>query len=303
MNRIQVLEYIRQPIKLQADSASDLRELCHRYPYFQGAYVLLARALHLGNDMGFDQALKEAAVHSPDRSRLFEMIHTPAIAWVEEVRQEDDILTPKPQIEERIMVPVAPLPEPEVREVLFVDQLAVERPLVEHGLQDIEEADIKTSHSEPVLSEQEIFTQILTYPEIISSEEASKVAVSTQEAGEERHTFFEWLQLVSQPGKNAEHVEVDARPARRSKTELIEQFILTEPKISRPEKATFFSPVSMAKRSVEDRQEIVSETLAQVFESQGNIEKAIQIYQKLCLQEPAKISYFAALIEKLENQA
>jgi hypothetical protein len=88
-----------------------------------------------------------------------------------------------------------------------------------------------------------------------------------------------------------------------SKSEIIENFIKTEPRISAPSKAEFYSPVSMAKKSVTDSEEIVTETLAKIYAAQGNFIKAKRIYIKLSLLYPEKNSYFAALIENLDNPA
>ena len=55
-----------------------------------------------------------------------------------------------------------------------------------------------------------------------------------------------------------------------------------------------------AKNSNETR-EIVTETMADVLEKQGQIEKAIQLYIKLSFLNPEKSSYFAAKIEQLKG--
>jgi ferredoxin-NADP reductase len=84
-----------------------------------------------------------------------------------------------------------------------------------------------------------------------------------------------------------------------TKEEIIEKFILEEPRISRP-KSEFFNPSESAQKSSLDADDIVSETLAQLYSQQGNTAKAIRIYEKLSLLIPEKSSYFAALIEKLK---
>lgn len=83
-----------------------------------------------------------------------------------------------------------------------------------------------------------------------------------------------------------------------SKEELIDRFIREEPTISKPAISVAAS-ADHAVRSHLDEEEVVSETLAQLYAKQGNVEKAIRIYQKLSLDNQEKSRYFAAQIEKL----
>jgi hypothetical protein len=85
-----------------------------------------------------------------------------------------------------------------------------------------------------------------------------------------------------------------------SKASLIEKFIMDEPRISKPNTA-FFNATDSAIRSNFDDEEIVSETLAQLYAQQGNIQKAIHIYEKLSLLNQEKSRFFAAQIEKLNS--
>lgn len=85
-----------------------------------------------------------------------------------------------------------------------------------------------------------------------------------------------------------------------TKAALIDKFIVEEPRISKP-KSLFFNPTDSAVRSNLDEEEIVSETLAKLYYSQGNIQKAINIYKKLSLLNQEKSRYFAAQIEKLSS--
>lgn len=82
---------------------------------------------------------------------------------------------------------------------------------------------------------------------------------------------------------------------------ILDKFIKENPSISRP-KAEFFNPVNMAKQSVEEDEELVTETLANLLYKQGNLKKAIRAYEKLCLLYPSKMTYFASLIQKIKTE-
>lgn len=82
--------------------------------------------------------------------------------------------------------------------------------------------------------------------------------------------------------------------------QLIERFIQEEPRIQ-PTKTSFYNPVNMAKKSVQESDDFVTETLARIYAKQGNYPKAIRTYQKLSLKYPEKSTYFAALIEELKR--
>ena len=86
-----------------------------------------------------------------------------------------------------------------------------------------------------------------------------------------------------------------------SKAEIIDKFIAENPSISRP-KQEFFNPISAAQESVIDQENIVSETLATIYEKQGYYAKAISIYEKLKVKYPEKSIIFAGRINTLKEK-
>lgn len=58
--------------------------------------------------------------------------------------------------------------------------------------------------------------------------------------------------------------------------------------------------LELAETSLNEKQ-VLTEAMAEVWEKQGNPSKAIDVYQKLSLLEPAKSAYFAAKIDALKK--
>lgn len=114
-------------------------------------------------------------------------------------------------------------------------------------------------------------------------------------------SFTAWLDFIKDHPIKDEPKPVAKKPQTANADDLVSRFIAAEPKIV-PKKAEFFSPANMAKKSVVDDEEIVSETLARIYALQGNIPKAIRIYEKLSLLSTEKSGYFAALIENLKQK-
>lgn len=62
------------------------------------------------------------------------------------------------------------------------------------------------------------------------------------------------------------------------------------------------SPSDLARKSIEMDDDLVSETLATIYESQGLISKAIHMYARLSLKFPEKSLFFAARIKELKSK-
>ena len=127
---------------------------------------------------------------------------------------------------------------------------------------------------------------------------------------QEPTSFVDWLKNVSSYEISVNESVYETLSNNKENTkkvseklsdfELIDKFISEEPKISKP-KAEFFNPVNMAKQSVIEDISFVSETLAKIYELQGNYSKALAAYENLRLKYPEKRLYFATQIKNLKK--
>lgn len=124
---------------------------------------------------------------------------------------------------------------------------------------------------------------------VTATEKAEEVVVTGMEM-----SFSQWLQEVNKK------VPSELPKTALSTDSLVEQFIKDEPRLN-VKKSGFYNPVNMAKKSVQESDEFITETLARIYAKQGNHFKAIRAYEKLSLKFPEKTAYFAALIEELKR--
>ena len=150
---------------------------------------------------------------------------------------------------------------------------------------------------------------------VLPDEHVEEVVVKTNEDKEKPEVKTESADSISELKKIVkEHItdieadeeqkssfEVKETLPKKSKSDLIDEFIKNEPGITR-QKTAFFNPVKAARISIVDEENIISETLAKIYTDQGLFEKAISTYKKLSLKFPEKSTYFAALIEKAEKE-
>ena len=170
--------------------------------------------------------------------------------------------------------------------------------------------DNAASHTEVVDAKEEqsnsiIREKVFIIPEINLSSSHEELSAEMALLEEKRKSLDELKAIIANRLKELEtekqRKESDqVKPKKMSRKELIDKFITENPSISRP-KAEFYNPISVAQNSIIDQGNIVSETLAKIYEKQGYVEKAISIYEKLGLKYPEKSRYFAAQIERLQE--
>jgi hypothetical protein len=248
MNKEQFFQWMNDPASLDPESAADLNQLTHDYPYFQTARLLHVLSLKRAHDYRFEPELRHVSAYVPDRSKLRE--------WI--VKLDEIEVSGETKVKKE---------EAEIHRIIKAEQNTQLKELEEQirqGLLEIERKKLKLH-------------------ELIEEKKAI-----TGESG----------QLIEEIA--GERKEIPLRPL--PKDDLLEEFIREAGKQA-PNRARFYNPDESARRSIEENEGIISETLARLVAAQGKKDKAIEIYQKLMLNNPQKSSYFAAQIEKLRKES
>lgn len=117
----------------------------------------------------------------------------------------------------------------------------------------------------------------------------------------ETHSFSEWLKLTKMQPINRDDDAKDMVSLKPiEKTMKIVDFISKSVKKEKP-KNEFFSPIAMAKESIQENNSIMTETLAKVYLEQGHYDKAITAFEILSLKYPQKSGLFADQIKAIKQ--
>ena len=254
------------PERLKSDAVHEVEQLVSDYPYFAIGQTLLAIAYQNADDPRYDSQLKHAAAIMPNRDklRLFTLIARHRFESEPETTALPDEFVP---------------------------------------------ADNVFTSMEPVETEEEhtniIREKVFIIPEIDLSGSREELSAEMALLEEKRKSLDELKAIIANrlrelEDKKQKKENEQPKPKKLSRKELIDKFILENPSIQRP-KAEFYNPISVAQNSIIDQENIVSETLAKIYEKQGYFDKAISIYQKLGLKYPKKSRYFAAQIERIRE--
>ena len=300
MNRNDFLNLISNPGPVNRQMIGEVYELIDIFPYFQSAHLLLLKSLYSNSDVKFENQLKNSAIHVGDREVLYwllnkktELTTQSAVGnpetIVQEVSQEIETDTQQTVIETA-----------KNSELMISD---IEKDSEDVGIvQRNDKDDQHAGHATLVAVEPEV-----TEPAgaiFLSEDDNSSEKVFFMDPGFSAHVDSDLLELDLDDESSGIEPATEPEVRKVSKmmqSELIDKFIIANPRIEPQRDKAFISNVDISKPFTEEGEGLITETLAKIYVRQGYYSKAIDIYEKLSLKFPEKSSYFASQIEKVKE--
>ena len=275
-------ELIQFPERVEASDREGLKAWSEKYPYAGAIAMLLARASAVGGHMEQEADLLKAATHGTYRQPLYDLLIKERLKaeakaveqWVEEIPDEEEAAAAEDAAEEANPTPHLDPEAPMEREALIA---AIGRTI---------EREVEPTTAEPTVQETQDMERIRA---AASSPFAAWLAQRAAAVG-----FGEAGQGLPASSSSTETQGMDANA-------LIDRFIERQPRIGKLREVE--APVEeWAKASVMEDPTLVTETMARIFAQQGQIGKARKAYRHLALTYPAKSTYFAAQLKKLNQR-
>lgn len=278
MNQM-VRQFADQP-SLEECPVHDLVNLCNRYPYAASFRMLL---LHKYGAGASRSQLHSAALFFHNPLLLQKSLQPDAFVTELELPEIPAAVVQIPAPEEKKVMP-EPVAEEPVHAILprvVPDEQITESNITE--LQNaLEDSSVAQPEAAPVETKEEPETQapISFEPyhtvDYFASQgiKLGKTEITNDSLGRQLRSFTEWLKTMKKLPATAITHNTDG--AGEQKVQVLAAHSL-------------------------DNLDVATEAMAEVWIKQGNPEKAMAIYQKLSLSNPAKSAYFAAKIESLKN--
>ncbi|MCF0190713.1 MAG: hypothetical protein HUJ96_05570 [Marinilabiliaceae bacterium] len=253
------------PEQLTVQTVEGIEGILRDYPYFEVGWMLMLKGMNGLGVTSYESSLQRGVVTISNRRALFELVRA----------------TETTTTEEAVVVTEAEKQEKQEK-------------TAEVRAEDYKEGnDILASMALPV-------------PTYVLGERGSSIT------SVDNCTFIDWLDYLD-THRVSETTEQKELPRQRQETRtrnlgLIESFLNNNPEGEsrrvRPTTTSTSQEESERRASIveHDNEDILTETLAQIYINQQQYSKAINIFTKLSLKNPEKSVYFASRISELKEK-
>ncbi|MDG5800439.1 hypothetical protein QA597_08725 [Marinilabiliaceae bacterium ANBcel2] len=270
-----------------------LKTVLDEYPFFEAGRMLWIKNLHQLNHIKYNNELKVAAAHITDRARLYQLVYSKNEELYEQFNHKDCSSEVTSQKEDEELS----ASESEESSGAYFE------------VSDIYECDNKESTSFRFdVPDEDVDNLVLPSADLLDYERSSETVYTIlpdgDELNEESRSFSEWLNVLRyhSPGESSK-VEQKDREATAPKMDLIDSFLERgAPGKILPGSDSERDKEDKAAPSLQENDDLMTETLADIYIKQNNFLKAIEIFERLRLKYPEKNIYFARRIKELEEK-
>jgi hypothetical protein len=299
MNIDQLITLNQTPSQLNSVSLEELEEIVDTYPFFALGRLLLTKKMQQTQHLQLKKEIKKTAVTIPFRKKLYQFLYQKEL--------QHTILKTETYHDEKIEYSTS-INEETSSFSSPVEMKAAEKPAFSQPI-DLKSLGQKKSKEIDFL-EQQIIGHTIEH--VLSQEikeqndiiEPKETHVTSSSDIKQSQKFSDWLSILDHDRfKNSRNEPVTSNNTDEvSEKSIIDSFLQNDINIITPtSEESDFSPSNLARLSVVDDEEFVTETLANIYAKQGNLDKALKAYKNLLLKYPEKKTYFAARIEEIEK--
>ncbi|WP_422005975.1 hypothetical protein [Roseivirga pacifica] len=296
MERERFNTLLQDPAKITNNDIKALNEYRKKYPYFQGLYVIVAKALQQREHPKTEAFIKKAAIYSADRSYLKGIIEgeytfpsKPNKVTTQQVKSEE-----KEEVkqEEKVIPKAEKKPD---TQTATSEQQPEKQPVTQKESKP--EAKVEAPKPAPKAEAQK--------PEEYDELKATKLRIEALLRGElpeeeEKPTETPQAPVEDNPAKTK------TKRAKASQVDIIQKFIDTDPRFDAKSKGNPYEETEpqedLSQKNLKNSEAFFTETMAELMLKQKKYKKAINIYEKLGLKFPEKSAYFARQIEKVKSE-
>ena len=284
--------------KFDECTVEELQQLTKKYPYFNAGHLLAVKKTQLENESLLPEFLQKASLHFHPLILNSVLVETGNAKII--LAKGSETIT-------------QPFIQPEAETISNNQQLTGEEQLVKNNPQTEICKVEPTPNFEPSIL---IIEQPLTTIEEPVTRNQQPTTSNQQSATSNEDLTFEPFHTVDYFASQGIKIKLDENATDKFSKQLksFTEWLKTMKKlptgetIAEPATNNFNSTASTVETKIEqlaeislNKADVITEAMAEVWEKQGNTEKAIEIYQKLSLLEPTKSPYFATRISDLKK--
>ncbi|MGB0391046.1 MAG: tetratricopeptide repeat protein [Salibacteraceae bacterium] len=299
MNSSKLISLFNQPSLLDKEKTEDFIDILEVYPFFTQARLLLTKKMQLSQHLLLKKEIQKTAVSVQDRKSLYEFLYQKDIQKTiiasEKEEETENRLTETEEPSSFVKpVEIEKQKEPESSFKKPID-------LKNFGNSNTNSLDALEQQIIGQTIEHVLTQEIAMSNSVISTEQPNETNPKENKASQK---FSDWLTILDQERlKNWRKSDIEFEDNQEvSEKNIIDSFLEKDMNVITPTNDNIeYTPSNLARLSIVDDEDFITETLAEIYLKQGNVQKALSAYNRLLLKYPEKKTYFAAQIEKIEK--